>query len=247
MKIHEATTPMLESLIKALRHGGLAPPYAPMTLERFGLERARELLVSLSGRGLGPGALAAALELVLEERASATPAPELVWTGPSVGLGRTRDTHVVVEDLFRRARHRVLLAGYVVYQGQKLFSSLRRETGPPLAIKVVLNVRHDEDPVEVWRRFTSEQWPDGLAPPKVYFDPRAAGAKATDRYRPSMHAKTVVVDGVHALVTSANFTEAAHRRNIEAGVLLHDPGLARAMEAAFEDLITHGHLEEIRP
>jgi phosphatidylserine/phosphatidylglycerophosphate/cardiolipin synthase-like enzyme len=37
-----------------------------------------------------------------------------------------------------------------------------------------------------------------------------------------MHAKVIVVDDVAALVTSANFTAAAQRRNIEAGIVLRD-------------------------
>jgi phosphatidylserine/phosphatidylglycerophosphate/cardiolipin synthase-like enzyme len=40
-----------------------------------------------------------------------------------------------------------------------------------------------------------------------------------------LHAKCIVVDGRHALVTSANSTEAASQRTIEAGVLLVDTGL----------------------
>ena len=48
-----------------------------------------------------------------------------------------------------------------------------------------------------------------------------------DDYEPSsLHPKCVVIDEGKALVTSANFTEAAQIRNIEAGVFIRDPGFA---------------------
>ena len=52
----------------------------------------------------------------------------------------------------------------------------------------------------------------------------------------------MVVDDERALVTSANFTEAAHDRNIEAGVLLDDPRQASALRRRFDALIRRGVL-----
>jgi len=47
------------------------------------------------------------------------------------------------------------------------------------------------------------------------------------------------------LVTSANFTEAAHERNIEAGVLLADLVAARAMRTQFETLVAKNILRRV--
>ncbi|NCX99490.1 MAG: phospholipase, partial [Planctomycetia bacterium] len=41
--------------------------------------------------------------------------------------------------------------------------------------------------------------------------------------RASLHAKCVIVDRGRALVTSANFTDAAQRKNIEVGVDIRYP------------------------
>lgn len=50
------------------------------------------------------------------------------------------------------------------------------------------------------------------------YDPRALDpASAT---RASLHAKVLIVDRRSALVTSANFTDAAQKRNVETGVLI---------------------------
>jgi phosphatidylserine/phosphatidylglycerophosphate/cardiolipin synthase-like enzyme len=48
-----------------------------------------------------------------------------------------------------------------------------------------------------------------------------------------------------AFVTSANLTEAAQGRNIEAGVLLDDAVFARALRTQFESLIDRGYVRRL--
>ena len=66
--------------------------------------------------------------------------------------------------------------------------------------------------------------------------PLAEGARA------SMHAKCLVVDDAEVLLTSANFTEAAQVRNIEAGVLVRNEFLAKSLREQFESLGRSGGL-----
>ena len=54
---------------------------------------------------------------------------------------------------------------------------------------------------------------------------------------PSWHAKCVVVDDDVAFVTSANFTEWAQQRNVEAGVLVRNSHFARQLRAQFDGLV----------
>ena len=61
----------------------------------------------------------------------------------------------------------------------------------------------------------------------------------------SMHAKCVVIDGQEALVTSANFTEAAQERNIELGLLVDSHAIACRIEHHFTTLIRKGSLERL--
>lgn len=69
----------------------------------------------------------------------------------------------------------------------------------------------------------------------VFYDPRALDPDP--RSRAVLHAKCVVVDRVRALVTSANFTPSAQLRNIELGVLLDSPSLARQVAEQFDGLV----------
>jgi len=51
-----------------------------------------------------------------------------------------------------------------------------------------------------------------------------------------------VVDGRVALVTSANFTEAAYHRNIEAGIIVRHPLFVERLHGYFKALQTSGNL-----
>jgi phosphatidylserine/phosphatidylglycerophosphate/cardiolipin synthase-like enzyme len=174
---------------------------------------------------------------------------DLVWTGPET-LGVTnRDTGVVVRELFGSAEREVLVAGFAVYQGRSIFNRLaeRMEERPGLRVRLFLEVqRHPTDtalPEELVRRFAErfrdQEWP-GARLPELYYDPRSLDQEAAKRS--SLHAKCVVVDRRVALVTSANFTEAAQTRNIEVGALIQSEGFAMRLAEHFGALIDAGAL-----
>jgi len=54
---------------------------------------------------------------------------------------------------------------------------------------------------------------------------------------PPGHAKCVLVDDEVSFVTSANFTEWAQQRNVEAGVLVRNPHFTRQLRAQFDSLV----------
>ena len=56
----------------------------------------------------------------------------------------------------------------------------------------------------------------------------------------SLHAKCVVVDGLRALVSSANFTQRGQERNIEVGVLIEDATFAEFLSAQWMRLVDSG-------
>jgi phosphatidylserine/phosphatidylglycerophosphate/cardiolipin synthase-like enzyme len=170
---------------------------------------------------------------------------QLVWSGPEVPGAQSRDTGVLVDELFSTAEKSVLVAGFAVAQGKRIFRTLaeRMHKLPDLQVRLFLNVSipySDSTPdVELLKRFTDkfrlEEWP-GPTPPEVYYDGRALAVGTSEHA--SLHAKCIVVDEHKVLVTSANFTEAAQLRNIEAGVFLVNTNLARSLVRQFEAIIT---------
>lgn len=69
----------------------------------------------------------------------------------------------------------------------------------------------------------------------LYYDPRSLSLNGTEKA--TWHAKVVVVDEETSFVTSANFTEWAQQRNVEAGVLIQNAAFGRQLCQQFEALV----------
>ncbi len=130
----------------------------------------------------------------------------------------SRDTAVVVQELFQSVRRSVLVSSFVVDERDKaeaLFGLLakRMDEEADLSVRLYLNVQRkygDEtaDSVLLKKfadRFRHQVWP-GERLPEVYHDPRALAVGG--KTRACLHAKCIVVDEDRALVSSAHFTEA---------------------------------------
>jgi phosphatidylserine/phosphatidylglycerophosphate/cardiolipin synthase-like enzyme len=244
----------LADLAGALESGALTAPYAPLQLRRLGCggdsDRIASDLSRLASLSMPPAALAAVLRLVAAERHAGqqtSDRTELVWTGPETRAGRGRDTAVVVRDLFLSAEHSVLVASYALHQGREMCAPLARrmDEQPALQVKLFVNVPREYGDTSAEAsivkafadRFVREHWP-GARMPLVYYDPRSLANGPGPRS--SLHAKVIVVDDARAFVTSANLTEAAQERNIEAGVLVDSRPFATSLRLQFEALVESG-------
>jgi phosphatidylserine/phosphatidylglycerophosphate/cardiolipin synthase-like enzyme len=61
------------------------------------------------------------------------------------------------------------------------------------------------------------------------------------------HSKVVIIDSHVALITSANLSEAAHERNLEAGVIIRDADFASSLRQRYAALLQTGHLYALDP
>ena len=217
--------------------------------------------------GLGPEGVRALVDVVLAERRHQhAPHLTLVWSGDDPGVSHARHTRVVLAELFARAREHVLVAGYSIDHGPKLFRSLHRsmadhgatadffvdvgqlaERLPQAARSAGLNWSLLSAPLQAaqgnvaWGRavvalFYQLMWPFGDPKPVVYFDPRTAADDSTM----SLHAKCVVIDHEYTLITSANFTDRGQTRNLEAGVTIEDRAFATSLERQWSNLVGAG-------
>ena len=254
--------PAMKGLAAALEGERVVPPFQRSQLQgHVPDEQLQAVLVELqdlSASGMTPPHIAHMLRLLAEERASAQAIAdrvELVWSGTEVMAGGSRNTAVVVQELFREARENVLIASYALDTGSKaeaLFGPLakRMDAEPGLHVRLFVNVHRkyrDETAESILLRDFSETfrhdiWP-GERLPEVFYDPRSLATEGT--VRACLHAKCIVIDEDRALVTSANFTEAAHERNIEAGTVITDTIIARALKAQFDTLVDHGALKRV--
>ena len=250
--------PAMLALADALSAGrvDLADPSGHRLSELVPEEHAAALgleLRALAQAGLRAPQVALLLRMLAAERAEAQAISdryELVWSGDEGGA-ETRSTPVVVKALFQQAKRSVLVASYAFDHGDNarvLFEGLaaRMDAEPELVVRFFVNVdrkygdtRTDGEVLRDYAgTFRARIWP-GRRLPEVFYDPRAL---VLGDQRACLHAKCVVIDEEVAFVTSANFTEAAHERNIEAGVLMRDPRMARNLAGQFLALADRGAL-----
>jgi hypothetical protein len=249
----------LRALADALASGRLVPPYAPLSIQRITNNAIAGTLATcfheMTASGISPSGLSRVLEL-LADSAAARPRiedlVELVTTAPSCAGGTARDTAVVVRDLFHNAQDSVIVVGYAVHQGQKVFEALsnRMAERPSLGVRMYLDIQRNSGdtsaPSELVARFAhnfrAHQWPNGAHLPEVFYDARSL---EIDRSKAAaLHAKCVVVDESQLFVSSANFTEAAQHKNIEVGLLLRSPMIAERLLSFLNQSVAAGLLKQ---
>ena len=245
----------LRTLAASLRSGRLCAPYLASSLGRYLAEPiaapVSAHLQEMSDTGMNPVATAYSLDLLASARSETSSIgdlTELVLTGPPIAGAEHRDTSVVVSDLFRKAEETILIAGYAVYQGLKVFRALseRMVERPALNVRMYLDIQRKpgdtSSSAELVRRFThkfqTKEWPSGQPCPEVFYDPRALSADRSNRA--ALHAKCVVTDRRDVFVSSANFTEAAQERNVEVGLLVHSAAVAENLTRFFDALCSAG-------
>jgi phosphatidylserine/phosphatidylglycerophosphate/cardiolipin synthase-like enzyme len=257
---HQLSRPALKTLSEALAHQRIQLPSTPIALQRLLPDSLTHSIASelnhLHQQGMTAHHIAYTLDVLAQERLQVLHQDpiNLVWTGPKLPGSESRDTAIVVQELFTTAQHSILISSFALdwsHKGRALFHPLaqRMETHPTLQVRIFLNIqRQYRDPTasstllrqfcENFRHF----WP-GSTLPKVFYDPRSLDPAGSTNA--CLHAKCVVADDTRTFITSANFTQAAHYRNIEAGILLDNPVLARAICSQFEMLVAHHILSPI--
>jgi phosphatidylserine/phosphatidylglycerophosphate/cardiolipin synthase-like enzyme len=262
----------LDDLASALEAGRLRPPFSRTAVRRHVAEAAadevlRELAM-LHSQSYTPAQAALVLRILARERRhhqQVAERVELVWSGPDAPGTSPRDTAVVIRDMCGAARRSVLIANYsfdraregeALQRARTLWQPLAAamDANPGLAVRIFANVERKDDPrypnrdaaffVNRFRsHFSAYLWP-GKRLPDLYYDPRSLHDDPGQRA--ILHAKCVIIDDAQVFLTSANFTQAGQQRNLEAGLLMQDPALARDLTAQFDALARASALLRIR-
>ena len=253
----------LAGLADALAAGRLPAPIGRSDLRSHVPEEHLDAVTAALGElerdGMAPRHIATALRLLLDERDAGqrmADRVELVWSPPELDSVDARDTGVVVQELFRKARGSVLISTFALDEKKKaaaLFGELaeRMDKEAGLVVRVFANIHRkyqDETPSfnlvrQFAQRMRDQLWP-GERLPELFYDARSL--ETDGQKRAVLHAKAVVVDQRWSLVTSANFTEAAQERNMEAGLLLDDRRLALRLTRQFDLLVERGHIRRLQ-
>jgi len=158
--------------------------------------------------------------------------PDIVWSCPSVP-GIDGRTTLAVAEIINEAKRSVYAATFSVNSWSPYVKTLKLALDRGVAVTLVLDSKLQAEAT------------DHLAP-------HVPGARLwtyakTDasQWPPRQHAKFVVIDDDAALVTSANFSDAAARKNLECGLLTRDPEVARGLRQQIDRLREHGVLMDL--
>jgi phosphatidylserine/phosphatidylglycerophosphate/cardiolipin synthase-like enzyme len=249
----------LRDFAQSLRGGSLRHGITAGLLQPFFGSKAPEVacrMSSISGLGCPPTVLAALAEALAKSQSSTEAALRSVFpvlSGPAVPGVPVVATPTVVRGLFEEAKSRVLISSYVFHDASELLAPLakRMDCDPEFETTIITDLSHtrkNDEPIPVLtnrfkQQFLAYSWP-GKRHPTLWHDPRALFEP--DRSKSGvMHAKTVIIDEAAAFVTSANFTEAAQGRNVEAGILVRHPIHVKTLRAFFHGLIETNQLQKI--
>lgn len=250
----------LLELGNALRHGALRFGVSAGSLTPFVGSRSGELAQALKGMldaGCPTDSLGRMCHVLHEAKDRMDEAEKSVFpvlSGPEVPGTPVVSTPAMVRALFEEARHDVIVASYVFHQAEHILAPLAEKMNafPDFKVRIIVDLSHQREheaeplPIVANRfkaKFLAGPW-QGSRAPEFWHDPRIF--EEQDRKKAGvMHAKVVIIDDHAALVTSANFTEAAQNRNIEAGIIVRHRHQVGRLRSYFEGLIETGQLRRI--
>ena len=249
----------LKSLAEAFESGPLQKTFSAGLIAPYvgpDSEWATSIFTMLKSGGCGGSALAEicrGLYAAKNRIESSEKNLYIALSGPEVHDIPVVDTATVVRSLFQEAEREVSICSFVIYPIPGFFTPLvqKMAANSDFKVRFIVDVSHErKSPDESMpivanrfrKRFLETCW-IGPKPPELFHDPRPFSEDESKRG--TMHAKVVIVDRRAALLTSANFTQAAQSRNIEAGFLCRDRHQVERIANYFDALQQTKHLVPI--
>jgi hypothetical protein len=146
---------------------------------------------------------------------------EIACTAPTRLGVPLRTTYATALEMVRHAQNEILVVGYVFTEGAKslLEETARASRDRRVGVTVIGNRMEEHLPA------LQSAWPAGWPSPHVF----SCRANLHDEMS-ALHAKLLVCDRETALITSANFSHHGLHENIEVGVKIVSPSVARLVD-----------------
>lgn len=150
-----------------------------------------------------------------------------VWSGPTF-VGDGDHTTAALAHLIDEATEDVFASTYSASSNSAYVQSLWRAVARGVKTTVLVDTKLNDGKTAAWMQ-------EKLHGARFLgFNPGPLGGV--------QHSKVVVVDSSAAFITSANLSEAAHEKNLEAGVIIRDPDFASSVRQRYASLLNEGHL-----
>jgi len=248
-ELQNLSIPSLRRLAASLRTGPLSfslSHHAVSQIVGTSAPQVFEAMTELFTTGIAPQHAAIIVDAIADARESAIdPAQilDLVLSGPELPGITTADTLTTVRTLIAEARREVFMIGYTVHNAKTIFEPLASRMAEDnlrvvFCIEIGRSMGDSSLDSEIVHRFAHEfrekhwPWPNL---PDLYYDPRSLSPDPLRRS--SLHAKCVIADRTRAIITSANFTEAAWLRNVEIGMVVKHESIVSRLADYVDGLI----------
>ncbi|MGS0561824.1 DISARM system phospholipase D-like protein DrmC [Microbacterium aurugineum] len=151
----------------------------------------------------------------------------VVWSGPTF-VGDGDHTTAAIAHLIDEATEDVFASTYSASSNSAYVQSLWRAVARGVKTTVLVDTKLNDGKTAAWiqKRLHGARF--------LGFKPGPLGGV--------QHSKVVIVDSSAAFITSANLSEAAHEKNLEAGVIIRDPDFASSVRQRYASLFNEGHL-----
>ena len=169
---------------------------------------------------------------------------EMVWTGPSPPHTRLRKTEQALDEVIDRSRRTLWIVSFAAYRMEKVLDAINHALNRQVDVSLLLE-SSDESEGKLSSDLIDEIRAELSGSCKFYIWPTANRTPSEAGHRGLLHAKCAVADSQYLLVSSANLTEAAFRRNIELGVLLRSAKHAAQVEKHLKWLVESKTLVQI--
>jgi hypothetical protein len=223
------STEDLLRLLKALHRGTLHEPVTRSALIAGAFGHAEGGLGAIVGRDVASAIAIVAAVLAEREHARANKL-DLVHQGPAVPGSRSRSIVDHVLELLASATTAIDICGLIPGEAPRFGRTLTALIeARQLRARFIFACPATEDPAAQIRAFmTGAGLPSGV---EAWWSPRA-----------QIRARVVVVDESRTLITSGELTSTEADDTLDAGVVVDDLALARALREEWEKLIRSGAL-----
>jgi cardiolipin synthase A/B len=169
----------------------------------------------------------------------------MLISGPRTHRNTIRSLGSEIYHVIEKAEKQLLLVTYVAHPPEELINVLKDAEARGVAIELIFETPEDSDYKLSFTKI--EQFFKSLDKVSAYHWPLEARTKTRSGSVPSLHAKFVLADDEHLVVSSANLTEYALENNIELGVLISGGDQPKAVRRYYNELIRERHLEKYTP
>lgn len=174
------------------------------------------------------------MSLALARDTTAVPkdSVEIACTAPTRLGVPLRTTYATALEMVEGAKNEILIVGYVFTKGAKSLLERVARASQHRRVRVTVIGNRMQEHLPALR----SAWPSDCPEPRVF----SCQGNPRDEMS-ALHAKLLVCDAATALITSANFSHHGLHENIEVGVKVHSPSVARLVEF-FDSLIVAGQV-----